>query len=57
MIIDSYVRHIQIVRIYPLINAKYHSHVNELDIHTSNEGEVDPKKVCIAGRKKLLMQT
>lgn len=42
MNIDSYVRHIQIVHLYPLTNAKYHSHVNELDIHTSNEGEVNP---------------
>ena len=42
MIIDSYVRHIQIVHLYPLTNAKNHYHVNELDIHISNKGEVNP---------------
>ena len=42
MIIDSYVRRIRIVPLYTMTNAKYHSRVNELDIHTSNEGEVDP---------------
>ena len=42
MMIDSYVKRIQLVPLYPMTNAKYHSHVNELDIHTSNEGEVDP---------------
>jgi len=41
MIIDSYVRHIQIVPLYPMTNAKNHYHVNELDIHTSNTGEVN----------------
>lgn len=45
MIVDSYVRHIQIVHLYPLTNAKNHSHVNELDIHTSNEVKLIHKSV------------
>ena len=41
MIIDSYVRRIQIVPLYPMTNANYY-HVNELDILISNKGEVNP---------------